>query len=299
MSRANIQRSSKQSFRALASAVKALYGAAPAVVIVGALLTVGVVAVAAQAGPLMVTVILIIVLLVSIVVYGTTQSYGEAALALAAGLLSVYSVDWTVPRFIGFVGVWFAFSAAALLIASVRMHAEVEATYLQGAFALGDPSDTASIKQAERTLRAIGEKYRDRGGGLNPVERAQILRMFAFRRIPLSVMPSGLSAVGTLSTATYTEPLLVAKFVTDVTKAIEGTQADHLEESLVLLVSTIRDCAAAPEEFFRAFESGRHLLLGGVLPIGAFLSQIRSALEAGVPPEEIGEYVGEHLRGSG
>jgi hypothetical protein len=248
----------------------------------------------------MVAVILIIVLLVSVVVYGATQSYGEAALALAAGLLSVYSVDWTVPRFIGFVGVWFTFSAAALLIPSVRIHAEVETIYLQGAFSLGDPSDANSIKQAERVLRAIGEKYRDKGGGgLNPAERAQILRMFAFRRIPLPVMPSGLSAIDTLSTATYTEPLLVAKFVTDLTKAIEGTQADHLEESLALIVITMRDCAAAPEEFFRAFESSRHLLLGRVLPIGAFLVQIRSALEAGVPPEEVGEYVSERLRGSG
>jgi hypothetical protein len=272
--------------------VKALYGLAPAVVIVGALLTAGVVAVAVQAGSLMVTVILIIVLLVSIVVYGSTQSYGEAALALAAGLLSVYSVDWTVPRFIGFVGVWFAFSAAALLISSVRMFSEVETIYLQGAFALGDPPDVTSIKQAERVLRSIGEKYRDKGG-LNPVERAQILRMFAFRRIPLPVMTSGLSAVDTLSTATYTEPLLVAKFVTDVTKAIEDTQADHLAESLALLVSTIRDCAAAPEEFLRAFESGRHLLLGRTLPIGEFLAQIRSALEAGVLSEEVGEYISE------
>ena len=299
MDSSKLQRSSKQSFRALTSVVKTLYGVAPAVIIVGALLAIGVVAVAVQAGSLMVTVILIIVLLVSIVVYGSTQSYGEAALALAAGLLSVYSVDWTVPRFIGFVGVWFTFSAAALLISSVRLSSEVETIYLQGAFALGDPSDSTSIKNAERVLRAIGEQHRDKGGGLDPVERAQILRMFAFRRIPLPVMTSGLSAIDTLSTATYTEPLLVAKFVTDVTKAIEGTQVDYLTESLALLVSTIRDCAAAPEEFFRAFESGRHLLLGRVLPIGSFLVQIRSALEAGVPPEEVGEHVSERLRGSG
>jgi len=246
----------------------------------------------------MVTVILIIVLLVSIVVYGATQSYGEAALALAAGLLSVYSVDWTTPRFIGFVGVWFAFSAAALLISSVRVFSEVETIYLQGSFAIGDPSDATSIKQAERVLRAIGDKFRDKSG-LNPVERAQILRMFAFRRVPLTVMASGLSAVDTLSMATYTEPLLVAKFVADVTKAIEGTQADHLAESLTLLVSTIRDCAAAPEEFFRAFESGRHLLLGRVLPISEYLVQIRSALEAGVQCEEVGEYMSERLGGRG
>jgi hypothetical protein len=294
MSRANIQRSSKQSFRAFASVVKALYGAAPAVVVVGALLTAGVVAVAVQAGSLMVTVVLIIVLLVSIVVYGSTQSYGEAALALAAGLLSVYSVDWTVPRFIGFVGVWFAFSAAAVLISSIRLFSEVESIYLQGAFALGDPSDVNSIKQAEGILRVIGERYKSQGG-LSPVEKAQILRMFAFRRIPLAVMPSGLSAVDTLSTATYTEPLLVAKFVTDVTKAIEDTHEDHLAESLALLVGTIRDCAASPEEFFQAFESGRHLLLGRVLPVGEFLVQIRSALETGVRSEEVGEYMRARL----
>jgi len=295
MSQGELHRSSKQAFREFAALVKTLHGLAPAVVVVGALLTAGVVAVAAQVGSLMVGVILIIVLLVAVLVYATTQNYGEAALALAAGLLSVYSVDWTIPRFVGFVAVWFGFSAAAILISSVRIATEVESIYTQGAIALGDPSDAASIKQAGRVLQAIGDKHK--GKGLGPVERAQIIRMFSFRRIPVTVMEDGLSTVETLSTATHTDPLLVAKFVTDVTKAIEGTQAGHLAASLDLVVSTIRDCGAAPEEFFRAFESSRHLLLGRVMSIAGLLTGVRSALEAGVQSEMVGEYLRETLKG--
>ncbi|MEP7010806.1 MAG: hypothetical protein ABJC13_10820 [Acidobacteriota bacterium] len=295
MRKSEIHRSSKQVLKGFGSVVKALYGLAPAVVVVGALLAVGVVAVAAQAGPLMVAVILVIVLMVAVLVYGTTQNYGEAALALAAGLLSVYSVDWTIPRFIGFVGVWFTFSAVALLISSVRIATEVESIYVQGAIALGDPSDAESIKQAERVLRAVGK--RNQRGDLNPVERAQILRLFAFRRIPVEVMDAGLSAVATLSIATHTEPLIAAKFITDVTRAIEDVQAEDLAASLALLVGTIRDCGAAPEEFFRAFESSRHLLLARILPIAELLSQVKIALEAGVHCEAVGSYLRDGLRG--
>src|SRR5947209_8035747 len=51
--------------------------------------------------PLMVGATLFLVLMVSIIV-ANKQSYGEAALALVAGILTVYTVEWTPNRFLAF-----------------------------------------------------------------------------------------------------------------------------------------------------------------------------------------------------
>jgi hypothetical protein len=63
----------------------------------------------------------LLVLLISITVYGKTNSYGEAALSLIGGLLTVFSVNWTPAYFWIFTGVLVGFSLSALLISSSNL----------------------------------------------------------------------------------------------------------------------------------------------------------------------------------
>jgi len=282
-------KSFNQVLRELRSVISSLYALAPFAVIVGVLIITGLVAVALQAGPLMVGFVLLIVLAVAILVYTTTQNYGEAALALAAGLLSIYSVEWSTGKFVGFVGAWVGFSAVAFLISSIRVASRIESIYIHAAIALADPSDSEVIARTEKALRQIADHHPTRS--LGPVEKAEVLRLFAFRRIPMSVMTDGLSAVEILSVVTNTEPLTVAKFVADVARAFEGTRVEDLQGSLHLLTTTIRDCAVPPTDFFRGFESSRHLILSRQMPPAVFFYEVKRALEAGIISERVGDYL--------
>lgn len=68
----------------------------------------------------------LVVLFSSIIIYIKSKNYGEAALSLVAGLLTVFTVEWTSGKFIVFITVWTGFSFIVMMIASVRIAAEVD-----------------------------------------------------------------------------------------------------------------------------------------------------------------------------
>src|SRR5438105_2763695 len=106
----SIGKSFYEVWRAFIAAVQSLYKLVPCLVIVMALVIAGVTWLALFSSKLMLGIVLLVVLAVAIIVYVSTQRYGEAALALVAGLLTAYSVNWNGKRFIGFIAVWSGFS---------------------------------------------------------------------------------------------------------------------------------------------------------------------------------------------
>lgn len=282
-----IGESTGEAIRSLQAVVKSSYGLAPVAsgCLVVVALAVG--ALAIRWAPFMQAIVLLIVTLVALVVYLSTKSYGEAALALAAGLLSVYSVDWDTPTFISFLVVWIGFSIIALLISSIRIAATVEDIYVQAS--LFAPRKNEDLKALERDLRRIGKR---RGRGmLGPVEKAEVIRLFAFRKLPLSVMESGLDAVETLSVVTKLEPLEVARFVADLARAAEVASEATVSGVVEFFVATVRESAVPPRDFFEGFEASRHLMFEeDVEPLELFRS-LRRSLEAGVRPDRVGEYL--------
>jgi hypothetical protein len=209
---------------------------------------------------LMMTVVLFVVLGIAILLYLNTWNYGEAALALAAGLLTVYSVTWTPKKFIAFIVVWLTFSAIALLTSSVRIASQLETIYIGAAAAVAGHSDSEAIKTTARQLRVIADNYK--GYLIGSKEKAEAIRVFAFRRLTVEAFGSALGAVDTLSTALQLDAAAVANLVCDITKAFETTEAADLPEFLETFISAMQNTAAPPSDFIVGFESSRHLLLG-------------------------------------
>ena len=72
-------------------------------------------------------------------------------LALSAGLLTVYTVNWTLSLFIGFITVWLLFTVVVFFIISVRLAAKIETIYIDCTVGLNIPKEQtkAAIKQLE------------------------------------------------------------------------------------------------------------------------------------------------------
>lgn len=289
MSERQVGRSLEQVLRSLWMVVKSSYGLAPATVVVMILVTVLVVGATIWSTPLMMIVVLFVVLGIAILLFLNTWNYGEAALALAAGLLTVYSVTWTPMRFIAFIAVWLGFSAIALLASSIKIASQLETIFIGAATAVAGHSDPIAIKSAERQLRLISDRYK--GYLLGGKEKAQAIRVFAFRRLPLEAFDSALGAVDILSTALQLDAIAIANLVCDITKAFEASEDLDQTASLGSFIAALQNTAVPPSDFVVAFESSRHLLLGQRLRPSAYFTGLKKSLESGVAPTRVGDHL--------
>jgi len=275
--------------RSLNYAIQSAYNLAPFAVICMSLVALVVILVAIHLSPLMYIVVLLIVFLVALIIYISSRDYGQAALALAAGLLSVYSVQWSKWTFISFVVVWLGFSFIALLISSIRLSATLQDIYVHAA-TFASPNEH-EWKNFEIKLRQIG-KHNARDY-LSPVDRAEVIRYFVFRKVPIELIASGLKAVGQLASVTKMKPLEIASFIANLSKAVE--KAQNLHDVVKSAVSNIRESAVPPKDYLAGFEASRHLIFElGINPKILF-SKLRSALESGIRPEKAGEYLQNYL----
>ena len=280
----------RQSVRELRSTIQALNKLVPGCVVVGMMLTAAVIAVALVSTQIMMGITILIVLVASIVVYSQTDSYGEAALALVAGLLTAFTVEWTTANFVTFVVVWVGLSLFALMISSVKLAAEVEEIYADAARSI-DPRQPAEV---QKELEEVGKDELIKM--LGPVNRAEVVRFFAFRKLPVPSMRYGLRAVEMLSTVTSVDHMAVAEFVVDVYKMFKSTPGPRYEQLLDRVYQIIRESPVSPAEFMAAFKDTRHLALSGDINPEEFFQHLTSALDQGVAPDEIYEYLRDRLQ---
>jgi hypothetical protein len=286
-----VRKSFYEVWRAFIATTQSLYKLAPCLVIVMAAVIAGVTWLALFSSKLMLGSVLLVVWGVAVLVYISTKKYGEAALALVAGLLTAYSVTWSPARFIGFVVIWAGFSFIAFLISSIRIASQTENIYRQASLAMADATSDSYL--IEKELKAIGESANK--ASLGPIERAETIRVFAFRKMPLSIMEAGLKAVGMLSVITEIEPKVVSNFIADVYRIFDASTTEQVEMIMEVVYQTIRQSAAPPRDFMVAFEHSRRLVLSRSMEAPSYFIELRRALDAGVAPEVMGEYLSSHV----
>jgi hypothetical protein len=279
----------RDSTRELRSAIRALYKLAPCGVIVGVLLVAAIIAVSLLSVQLMMGTTILVVVLVSVVVYSRTDSYGEAALALVAGLLTAFTVEWTTGSFIAFIVAWAGLSLTSFLISSIKLAAQVEEVYSDAARSI----DPTRYYELRGELQKIGNDSFIKM--LGPVKRAEVIRLFAFRKLPTTSMQYGLRAVEMLSTVTSVEHQPVAEYVADVYKMFRSTPGPRYQKLLDRVYQIMRTSCVSPGEFITAFRDSRHLALSGEFDPESYFEHLTAALDKGVAPDDVYEYLRDQL----
>ncbi len=282
-SKHRIGHSLSDSFKALGATVRSAYGLAPFAVVVGASLTIGVVWITLQWAPLMMGTAALLVVLVALCIFAARANFGEAMLSLVGGLLTIFAYKWTPERYIAFIAAWMGFAFFALLITSVKLAAKSEDIYRMASLRLSDhPDDHVAI---EKQLREIGASKPS--NMLGPIERAEVIRVLAFRKLPIELFRPCLNAVETLSVITKCDIKTIAIFLADFLLSFTpGSDADA-RRLVDTLYDVIKDVPVPPEDFFAAFESSRRLLVSQTISPTEFLEGLRSCLSAGVSPGEM------------
>ena len=286
-----IKQTTAESLTSLKAAMKAAYKLAPFFIIIMVCIIVAVTYIAILSTKLMMGLVLLIVLGVTVVVYASTNNFGEAALALVAGLLTAYSVNWTPNRFISFIAVWSAFSFLALIISSIKLASRSESLYRQAAIVISDSS--FHISEKEKELKEIAENCST--GVLGPIEKAESLLLFCHRKLPQSIMASALKAVSIISVITEIKPKDLSSFIADAYKVFGGSNSKQQEELIDLLYKKIKESPAAPTDFIESFKKSRHLILSKTIKPTTYLDLLQKALEAGNLPSDVDEYIKSSL----
>lgn len=258
----------------------------PGVVVISIVLTAATILISLLSVELIIGIVLLLVLFGSLVIYMGTRDYGQAALALVAGLLTVFAVEWTTARFIAFIVAWVWFSLTAMIVAFIRRFARLEQIYTHAAGLLA--KDTESIKRLAKQLQDIGNKG-TRYHQLQIIERAEVIRMLAIRKIPIDSIAETLVSIEIFSIVTGIDSKDATLFIADLRTIIQAQTPERAQTIVDQVLTLIRESAVPPTDFIEAFQQSRSLILSKTLPPELYFNKVMEALEVGVAPEEVKE----------
>ena len=226
---------------------------------------------------------------VSALVYISTSNYGESALALVAGLLTVFTVaDWDAGKTAIFIFVWITFSLIAFLISGIKLSATNEDTLIDAAVAIDLKNSDTTVKELRQIISTT------KGSQLGPNELADVLRILAHRKLPIELMQSALHSVSTLYTISRGDYKAIALFVVDIYQTFSVPNQKTKKNYARLLdrdYETIRQTPTSPSEFIDAVTKSRRYALAQSLELEQFLKLLSEALSKGVSADEMYDHL--------
>ena len=286
-SQSGVASSLSDSFKALCAAIKSLYKLMPLLIITFVPSVIYLSVKLATSTSWMICILSFVIVLSSLLVYFKSKNYGEAVLALSAGLLTVYTVNWTLSLFIGFITVWLLFTVVVFFIISVRLAAKIETIYIDCTVGLNIPKEQtkAAIKQLEKISGSLENSV------LSPEERAEILRFFSFRKVSIENMPVALKWVHIYYVITKINYLDLASFVVAVIKNTyvldEGFSIDRIFD---YIYSAMRDTPVSPQEFIDAFLKTIYILAATQNTI-LYFDTLKDFFATNQPYDKLEDYV--------
>jgi chromate transport protein ChrA len=283
----------RDSVRLLGDAVWSLNRLLPGIVFILVLLSAGVVAAVALTAKGILAILIVIVVVTALSIFQSTKRYGESSLSLVLGLFTVFTVTWTVSRFIAFAAAWLAFGFFALLIDSIRRASELESIH----------TDTASLysgggpehKEVRKRLEKIGERRPDSNGLLDSAQRATVLRRAAVRGVGIDDLQPTLAGVNTLYTITKADPELVTDFVVAVTSTVQVVPVPAIRDTADLAWGIVTGSDAPAVDVFAAFLCSQRLLHDQRVDWPTFRPLLRQGFHMGVQPADMLDFMESQL----
>ena len=274
-----------EAFRSLRSTIYHAYKLAPAVVILGLLLFFLLISLSFWFSGLIMAQVVVLVLVPPLIIYIKTDNYAESIFTLVAGLLTAFTVNWTWNNFSLFLLVWVSFSLLAVLIWSIKMAAKDQVIYREAAIYI----DVFRSYDIEKQLRNMADSVT--GGTLGPIEKANAIRIMAFRKIPIDSMKYMLEWVQILTTLANLDAKSITLFLIDLSKALDLKPGPGYSGQIDKILDIYRGTPVSLEEFIQSFMNTRRLIISGELDSVNYLKLLRLGLERGFSPEEIYDYI--------
>lgn len=272
----------------LINVIKAANHAAPGFISIAMVLAIFTVAIITLYSAIGLCINLSLILFTSILVYYSTRKYGEASIALSTGLLALFSVNWDTEKTILFFIAWVSFSLAAFWIMTISSIANKESILKEAAISITTTDITAVEKDLDKLIKKANVKK------FGPIESAEIIRLFSYRKLPIESMEYALNAVGTMTSITGANHITVAIFVIDIYKMFGTLPGPRYQKLLDRVYHIMRESPISPSEFIIAYNQSRHIALSGSISPEKYFELLQAGLEKGVSPTDIHLYLETH-----
>jgi hypothetical protein len=188
-----------------------------------------------------------LVLFMAIFLYSKTKSYGEASLALTAGLFAVFGITWTPASLFGVIGTWFLFTVVVFLVSCIRQAMVVEDITKQAAikFAQKNGKEVAYIENSLENIR----KSPARTNMLSGEDICEIFRCAAFKNIKLEHVEQVVRLTEILHVITKVSVKNIALVGCEIISYV-NPQPEESETVIDMIYCSIQASPASPEEYF-------------------------------------------------
>ncbi len=278
-----------EALRALQNTLNAAYQLAHAVVITGIILSVIVAYVSLFFIEILQGFNVILIIIISVLIYYETNNYGEAALALMAGLLAAFTVDWTWNKSLVFMMALLGFLLFILLIGSIKLAAKSEAIYLDAAIYI----DVNRAKEIAEQLKKVSDSTPTKK--LGPIDKAEAIRIMAFRKISIDSMNYMLKMIDIISVIANIDAKFATLFLITLSRIFDIAPGPSFESKIDEILNFYRESPISREEFVKSFMNSKSLVIFGKVDLPTYRLMLRAGLENGVEPEEIYNYIQEKI----
>jgi len=150
-----------------------------------------------------------------------------------------------------------------------------------------------SDKECEKQLQGISDSLKE--SIMGPVERAETIRVFAYRKISLSDMSMGLKWVNIFFSLTRIHYLTLADFVSVVIKNA-SIMSQRITGDMIFehIYSGMRNAIVTPQEYIEAFQQTRHLLIRNKNVV-LYFDTLNAYFDSGISTDDIVKFFEQSL----
>lgn len=277
----------REARNALRSLDHLMHGVAMIIVLIGLIF----ILVSAISTTILITVSVVIVFSVSLVVYSSTQSFGEGALALVVGLVGIFSVEWKTGELVTFNFAWVAFAGLAIIISGIRSAGDLQVITRDAAQRLAERS--GDVAEKEKKINDLVYKHQIRSIGAEGV--AKVIRLLAYRDVSEDLFSPVIEETGRLAKFTRISYDKLSAFLIDLIRRFEISTVSEFVAIAQEVRQILGSVKATPEEFFAGYEESRSLLLRGRVDHQRFFVALGQAIDEGIQVQHVYDRVSELL----
>lgn len=231
----------------------------------------------------MIILLSVIVSMTSLFAYFQIKSYSQTMLSFLIGLLTIFTITWTTVNSIIFIVFYLGFNIIIFMSASIRSSAEMENILVQATNFIDRRNKEVTHKQLADIINQ-GTDYRQ----LGPIERANIIRFLAFRKIPLETMASAISIIEMIKVVCQTSVEAACQFFYSLyLVSLHMNGETEAIETVGVLLDVVIKLPLLPDESFCIFNRTKTLLINRKLTIEEYFEQLTTLVQSGFDHEEI------------
>jgi hypothetical protein len=177
-----------------------------------------------------------------------------------------------------------------LLIGSIKLAAKNEDIYLQAAIYV----DVNTAKETAQKLRKISDSTPTKKLGL--FEKAEAIRIMAFRKISTDSMSDMLKAIDIIIVITNLDAKYVTLFLISISKAFNVAPGPSYERGMSEIFDFYLNAPVSREEFIQAFMNSKGLVISGEVDQSTYRMLLRESLVKGIEPGDTIDFIREKFK---